>query len=62
DPCITLANVRLTGPGGHDCDPERIDITVRPIVYTNDLLLEILLSLLEEGREHRHAKDEGGDR
>lgn len=62
DPCITLANVRLAGPGGHDCDPERIDITVRPIVYTNDLLLEILLSLLEEGREHRHAKDDGGDR
>lgn len=56
DPCITLANVRLAGPEGHGCDPERIDITVRPIVYTNDLLLEIFLSFLEEGRGgHGHA-------
>lgn len=59
DPCIPLANIRLsrTTPG-HDCDPERIDIAVRPIVYSNDLLLEIILSLLEEERDqdHRHAK------
>jgi hypothetical protein len=49
DPCIPLANVRL--PAGEDrCDEERIDITVRPIVYTSDLLFEILLSLLIEER------------
>ena len=54
DPCIPLANLR---PGGDGCDPERIDITVRPIVYSNDLLLEIILSMLEEGREdYQHAK------
>jgi hypothetical protein len=60
DPCIPLANLRLGDIGdiGHDCDPDRVDITVRPIVYTNDLLLEIILSMLEEGHEdeHRHAK------
>jgi hypothetical protein len=59
DPCIPLANIRLSRHDpGHDCDPDRIDITVRPIVYTNDLLLEIILSLLEEERDqdHRHAK------
>lgn len=59
DPCIPLANIRLSRRDpGHECDPERIDVTVRPIVYTNDLLLEIILSLLEEerGQDHRHAK------
>jgi hypothetical protein len=59
DPCIPLANLRLARHNpGHDCDPERIDITIRPLVYTNDLLLEIILSLLEEERDqdHRHAK------
>jgi hypothetical protein len=50
DPCIPLANLKLGGEG-HGCDPERIDITIRPIVYTNDRLLEILLSLLAEGRD-----------
>jgi len=54
DPCIPLANLR---PGEDGCDPERIDITIRPIVYANDLLLEIILSQLEEERDdHRHAK------
>lgn len=62
NPCIPLANIRL-GPQGHHCDPDRIDITVRPIVYTNDLLLEIVLSLLAEGEEdeHRGAKWERGE-
>ncbi|HEY8550354.1 MAG TPA: hypothetical protein VIL35_10390 [Vicinamibacterales bacterium] len=50
DPCIPLANLR---PGADGCDPDRIDITIRPIVYTNDLLFEIILSLLEEGRDRR---------
>ena len=50
DPCIPLANLRLGGDG-HACDPDRIDISIRPIVYTNDLLFEIILSLLAEGRD-----------
>ena len=52
DPCIPLANLR---PGDDGCDPDRIDIGIRPVVYSNDLLLEIILSLVEEGRD-RHAK------
>jgi hypothetical protein len=42
DPCIRLAQIYLSD-GKHHCDPDRIDITVRPIVYTNDLLFDILL-------------------
>jgi len=40
DPCIRLAHIHFSD--GH-CDPDRIDIAVRPIVYTNDLLFDILL-------------------
>jgi hypothetical protein len=42
DPCIRLAHIHLSD-GGHECDPDRIDVTIRPIVYTNDLLFDILL-------------------
>jgi hypothetical protein len=39
--CIPLANIRIPEPGGaYD-----VDITVRPIVYTNDLLFEMILAL-----------------
>ncbi len=56
DSCIPLANVCLPADGDR-CDDEGIDITVRPIVYTNDLLFEILLSLLiEERDEDRREK------
>jgi len=55
DPCITLANLRL-GDDGHACDPDRIDIAIRPIVYTNDLLFEIILSLLAEGRDDHNRR------
>ncbi len=46
DPCIPLANINVTPDDGHCCDPKRIDITVRPIVYTNDLLFQIILALM----------------
>lgn len=55
DPCIPLANLRLGGDG-HKCDPDRIDISIRPIVFTNDLLFEIILSLLAEGRDDRSRR------
>jgi hypothetical protein len=38
------------------CHVEEIDISVRPIVYTNDLLLELLLCLLSETPEYRRGK------
>lgn len=47
DPCITLANVRLPAEGGLLSEKD-IDITVRPIVYTNDLLFEIIVGLLRD--------------
>lgn len=45
NPCITLANIRVSG-GGHHCDDDNIDINIRPIVYSNDLLYNLILSLL----------------
>jgi hypothetical protein len=62
DPCIPLADLYLDKPedesnGDHGSGPvDRIDITVRPIVYTNDLLLELIMSLLTEAPEHRLGK------
>jgi hypothetical protein len=46
DCCIPLANVELLD-NGEEWEPE-IDITVRPIVYTNRLLYELLVSLVKE--------------
>jgi hypothetical protein len=51
DPCIPLANIESPGPDG--CyDEDDIDITIRPIVYTNDLLFELLLALAARERSH----------
>jgi hypothetical protein len=55
DPCIPLANVGITEPDDtRPCDPDRVDITVRPILASNVLLYELILALL--GRE-RQAYD-----
>lgn len=57
DPCIPLANIHLVV---HDdrChfEEEGIDITVRPIVYTNDLLFDLLMALLTENVSYRRGK------
>ncbi len=45
NPCITLANIRVSG-GGHHCNDDNIDINIRPIVYSNDLLYNLILSIL----------------
>ena len=47
DGCIPLANVRLPRARGR-CEAGDVDITVRPIVYTNDLLFELILGLMDE--------------
>jgi hypothetical protein len=44
DCCIPLANVRIPDPG-QPYDPKGIDITVRPLCYTNDLLYELILAM-----------------
>lgn len=43
--CIPLANIQIPEPG-KDYDPcKSIDISVRPICYTNDLLYEMILAM-----------------
>ena len=44
DPCIPLAEIMLPEAGQTASDQD-INITVRPIVYTNDLLFELLLGM-----------------
>jgi hypothetical protein len=44
DCCIPLAEIKVPAPGKTACDDD-VDITVRPIVYTNDLLFELMLGL-----------------
>ena len=55
--CIPLANVRVPA-SGQRTDSEDIDITVRPIVYTNDLLFELILACCAQ--EHASSEDEYG--
>lgn len=45
DCCIPLANVRIPDPGQTYDQSTSIDITVRPICYTNDLLYELILAM-----------------
>ena len=52
NPCITLANVRVTDRG-HHCNEENVDINVRPIVYSNDLLYNLILSVITEHHDRR---------
>lgn len=55
DTCIPLANICL--PQGEDAlQPGDIDIAVRPIVYTLDLLFDIILSLAGDN----NARPRGG--
>jgi hypothetical protein len=51
DPCVPLASVRLPAPGDMAKYPE-IDITVRPVVYGNDVLFALVLALTRE-TQHR---------
>ena len=49
DPCIPLAEIEFDENGLYTS----IDITVRPIVYTNDLLYEMILAMTEPERSMR---------
>jgi hypothetical protein len=53
DPCLPLANIRRPAPGG---EVKEIDIAVRPIVYTLDLLFDLILSQGAEPARGRGAK------
>jgi hypothetical protein len=55
--CIPLANVRVNGPEQRN-DTEGIDITIRPIVYTNDLLFELILACCDQEHHEDHGEKE----
>ena len=50
EPCIPLANIRLIDDP-KQFGPEHINIAIRPIVYTNDLLYELLICLGARNRQ-----------
>ena len=51
DPCIVLADLRVLDPDGTPhCDPDHVDISVRPILPSNVVLMELILALLEQER------------
>jgi len=57
DPCIPLANICLRVEDDRYCFDERdININVRPIVYTNDLLFDLLMALLIDSPRYRRGK------
>lgn len=56
EPCIPLANVRLRPESERPrCRSEDIDIAVRPIVFNNDLLFQLLVSKIKES-SYRNQK------
>lgn len=57
DTCLALGNIRLTN--GTDPLPEpEIDICVRPIVFTNRMLFDIIVTLAGEDAARRRSADE----
>jgi hypothetical protein len=49
NPCVLLANIPLVVEDNRCyCDPTSIDITVRPVVYTNRVLAELMLCLIAQ--------------
>jgi hypothetical protein len=57
DPCIPLANIRLRKEADKSpCSQDDIDICIRPIVFTNDLLFNLLICLLSDAPKQRGVK------
>lgn len=54
DLCIPLANIRLP-EGENPPQPSDIDISPRPIVYSNDLLFDIIIALAGEAPAHNRG-------
>jgi hypothetical protein len=54
DTCIPLANVRRL-PAAGTIETTDIDITIRPVVYGNDLLYEMVLALLGGDSQNRRS-------
>ena len=56
DPCIPLANCPVVDPDGPHCDPDGVDIGVRPVLASNVVLMELVLALLEDLRASRESR------
>lgn len=54
--CITLANIHLP-EAGKTLEPSDLDISVRPIVYSLDLLWELVLALSHDTANRRNGKN-----
>jgi len=58
DPCIPLANLRIEDPEDPRCDRDGVDIGVRPVVWSNLVLRELLMAALDrDGNDHGHYDD-----
>ena len=54
DPCVPLANLHLDlDPDSGRCHPRKIELSVRPIVYTNHLLAQLILSAVIDEPSYR---------
>jgi len=55
DPCIALANLPVVDPDNNPrCDPNRVDITVRPVLPSNIVLRELILALVGRDRQQQY--------
>src|SRR4051812_16121573 len=54
DTCLLLANVTVTSEGDAPrCDPRGVDTTVRPVLASPVVLMELILALIERDRHER---------
>jgi hypothetical protein len=52
DPCIPLANLQvIDSDSAPRCHTDGVDISVRPVLASNVVLMELILALLEEAEE-----------
>jgi hypothetical protein len=49
DCCINLANIRIPA-AGQIYSKDNLDVTIRPVVYTNDMLYELIVAWMQQGQ------------
>lgn len=50
DCCIPLANIQIPSSTGSSYGAGSIDINIRPLVYTNDMLYDLILAWMNQGQ------------
>lgn len=53
DPCVPLANLHFDLDDSGRCHPKKVELSVRPIVYTNHLLAQLILSAVADEPSYR---------